>query len=164
MSPHKSKQQYANEMEHTALGVLKFVGFGILGAGMVIGIGFIVKFLWNTLLTDIFGLKEVTYWQAVGLLVLAKIFFGFGGSSSSSKSKNPDNRGMIASEIHEAMQSEFKEEYNRKYEGVAAEINSSEPLDVNSAREANHDQDALYEKWWAEEGERQFESFISKEG
>lgn len=33
--------------------------------------------LWNSVLTDVLGVKAVTYWQALGILVLAKILFGF---------------------------------------------------------------------------------------
>lgn len=32
--------------------------------------------LWNGVLTDVLGVKVITYWQALGLLVLAKILFG----------------------------------------------------------------------------------------
>ena len=32
--------------------------------------------LWNGVLTDVLGLKAITYWQALGILVLAKILFG----------------------------------------------------------------------------------------
>jgi hypothetical protein len=41
--------------------------------------GWIVKLLWNYALAPATGWHEVTYWQALGLLVLAKILFGFGG-------------------------------------------------------------------------------------
>jgi len=37
---------------------------------------FIVHALWNVVLTDVLGVKTITYWQALGLLVLAKILFG----------------------------------------------------------------------------------------
>jgi len=33
--------------------------------------------LWNGVLIDVLGVKAVTYWQALGILVLAKILFGF---------------------------------------------------------------------------------------
>jgi len=33
--------------------------------------------LWNSVLTEVLGVKAVTYWQALGILVLAKILFGF---------------------------------------------------------------------------------------
>jgi len=32
--------------------------------------------LWNGVLADVLGVKTVTYWQALGILVLAKILFG----------------------------------------------------------------------------------------
>jgi hypothetical protein len=32
--------------------------------------------LWNSVLADVVGVKTITYWQALGLLVLAKILFG----------------------------------------------------------------------------------------
>ena len=47
---------------------------------MVFGLGAAVWLLWNWLMPDIFGLKELTYWQALGLLVLSKLLLGgFGG-------------------------------------------------------------------------------------
>ena len=59
---------------------IKIVGFVLLGliggTALAIVFGFFVKFLWNALLPDIFGLPEIGYWQAVGLAVLAHIFFG----------------------------------------------------------------------------------------
>jgi hypothetical protein len=38
--------------------------------------GLAAMFLWNALLPDILGLPEINYWQAVGLLLLARILFG----------------------------------------------------------------------------------------
>jgi hypothetical protein len=32
--------------------------------------------LWNGVLTEVVGVKTVTYWQALGILVLARILFG----------------------------------------------------------------------------------------
>jgi hypothetical protein len=32
--------------------------------------------LWNGILTDVLSLKAITYWQALGILVLARILFG----------------------------------------------------------------------------------------
>lgn len=31
--------------------------------------------LWNGVLTDIINVKQITYWQAVGLFILCKILF-----------------------------------------------------------------------------------------
>ena len=38
--------------------------------------GFVVKELWNALMPGIFGWRMITFWQALGLLVLSKILFG----------------------------------------------------------------------------------------
>lgn len=41
---------------------------------------FIVMSLWNGILPDVLGVKQITFWQALGILVLSKILFsGFGG-------------------------------------------------------------------------------------
>ncbi len=36
----------------------------------------IIMLLWNSLLPDIFGIKQIDYLQAAGLLILSKILFG----------------------------------------------------------------------------------------
>ncbi|MEZ5319244.1 MAG: hypothetical protein R2752_17720 [Vicinamibacterales bacterium] len=48
------------------LGLLLFILLG----------GVIVEWLWNWLLPPLFGLPAVTFWQALGLLALARILFG----------------------------------------------------------------------------------------
>ena len=48
------------------LGLLLFVAVG----------GMVVQLLWNTLLPSLFGWREVTFWQALGLLALCRILFG----------------------------------------------------------------------------------------
>ncbi len=38
--------------------------------------GFVVEHLWNWLTPALFGWKLITFWQALGLLVLSRILFG----------------------------------------------------------------------------------------
>ena len=38
--------------------------------------GFVAMHLWNYLMPAIFGLRLITFWQAVGLIVLGRLFFG----------------------------------------------------------------------------------------
>jgi hypothetical protein len=47
-----------------------------IGVLAVVVFGFVVMSLWNWLVPAIFGLKMIGFWQALGLLVLAKILFG----------------------------------------------------------------------------------------
>ena len=36
----------------------------------------IFKWLWNITMPEVFGIKEVTFWQAFRILILASILFG----------------------------------------------------------------------------------------
>ena len=57
----------------------KYLFYGIFMLLFVAVFGFVVQYLWNWLMPDLFGLSELTYWKALGLLVLSKILFsGFG--------------------------------------------------------------------------------------
>jgi len=47
----------------------------VAGAGMFIGIGFLVTWLWRVTLGDIFGFKAISFWQAWGLILLSQILF-----------------------------------------------------------------------------------------
>ena len=37
---------------------------------------FIVQWLWNSVLTNVLSVNTITFWQAFGVLILAKILFG----------------------------------------------------------------------------------------
>jgi hypothetical protein len=59
-------------------------------AGMVIVAfigGEIVMLLWNWLLPPLFGWREITFWQGLGLLALCRILFGGHGLHSSTRSR-----------------------------------------------------------------------------
>lgn len=57
--------------------ILKIVIIAI--AACAIG-GYVVMTLWNWLAPEVFGGHLITFWQALGLLVLSRILFGrFGG-------------------------------------------------------------------------------------
>ena len=62
------------------LRVLRIVGLVILGvlaaAVFALAFGWFVMLLWNWLMPVVFGLGVITYWQAFGLVVLAKLIFG----------------------------------------------------------------------------------------
>jgi hypothetical protein len=55
------------------LKVFKFLFFGTLFVGLA---GFVVMSLWNWLIPSLFAGPVVTFWQALGLLILCKILFG----------------------------------------------------------------------------------------
>lgn len=51
----------------------KFLVFAIVFVALI---GWLVMTLWNRLLPPILGVSTVTFWQALGLLVLSRILFG----------------------------------------------------------------------------------------
>jgi hypothetical protein len=71
-----------------ALTVLKYIGFGILGTGFLIGVIFGVQALWNWLVPDLFGGPFLNFWQTVGLFILSKILLTGVAPGSSGHDKN----------------------------------------------------------------------------
>ena len=62
------------------VGIVVFIAIG----------GEVVMLLWNWLAPTLFGLRQITFWQALGLLALCRILFGgfgLGGGSPRSKSR-----------------------------------------------------------------------------
>lgn len=58
----------------------RFIKFAFGGLFILAAIGLAVMLLWNWLMPAIFGLVTINYLQALGLVVLSRIFFGgFGG-------------------------------------------------------------------------------------
>lgn len=58
---------------HRAARIAKFAVFGLLFFAVFT---YVVMRLWNWLMPELFGLHVLTYWQALGILVLSKILFG----------------------------------------------------------------------------------------
>ncbi|MFN8242689.1 MAG: hypothetical protein U0X40_01435 [Ferruginibacter sp.] len=61
-----------------------WIGKGILFFFLIVGATFlftwVVMALWNGILPAVLGVKMISFWQAMGILVLSKILFGgFGG-------------------------------------------------------------------------------------
>ncbi|WP_423146389.1 hypothetical protein [Rubrolithibacter danxiaensis] len=56
-----------------------FFLFPLIAAAGLFLIGIVVMLLWNALLPAVFGLSTITFWQALGLFILCKLLFGFGG-------------------------------------------------------------------------------------
>jgi Ca2+/H+ antiporter, TMEM165/GDT1 family len=56
--------------------VQRGVKFAMFGLVAITVFGFLVRSLWNWLMPPLFGLHALTFWQALGLLVLSWILFG----------------------------------------------------------------------------------------
>jgi len=53
--------------------ILKVVGIGIVALGVF---GWVLKSLWNWLMPELFGVRSITYWQALGLWFLGRLLLG----------------------------------------------------------------------------------------
>lgn len=117
--------QWVKIICYVFLGIAAVTAFGFV-------FGFLIKLLWNWLMPELFGLKEISYWQGIGIFVLARIIFGsFGGNNGSSKAKN--SKKKIKGSCNE------DEETNDKY---------------HSARN--------YDDWWETEGKKAFDDYVDK--
>jgi len=55
--------------------------------------GEVVRQLWNWLLPPLFGWRQITFWQALGILALCRILFGGFGFHGSGRSRmTPEER------------------------------------------------------------------------
>ena len=85
------------------LGMLLFVAIG----------GELVLQLWNWLLLPLFGWRQVTFWQALGLLALCRILFGGFGFHGSGRS----NVRRRMAERWEHMTPEERERFRQSWRG-----------------------------------------------
>ena len=58
----------------------KLIGWILLGIGgaalLALLFGYVVMLLWNWLLPALFGVPVINFWQAVGIVILARLIFG----------------------------------------------------------------------------------------
>ncbi len=110
--------------------VLWIAPLAIVGLLLFIAIGgLVVSLLWNWLLPPLFGWREITFWQAVGLLALCRILFGgFGGHH---RSHHSGIRGRIADRISGRMGERWEhmssEERERFRQGLRAHCGFEPP-------------------------------------
>ena len=68
----------------------KYTLFAILGiaGAFLLGLlfGNVIMWIWNWLMPKFFGLSTITFWEGLGIFLLARILFGFGSSSHSEDS------------------------------------------------------------------------------
>jgi hypothetical protein len=107
------------------LGILGVTAFAFL-------FGAVVMWLWNLLMPAIFHLGVITYWQAVGLAVLARLLFGSFHHGSPHRQGKP----------------KFGPWRNR-YRG-------------NQCRDHHGTKWSYYDQYWSEEGEQAFNAYLKR--
>jgi len=85
--------------------------------------GQIVRLLWNWLMPSIFGLRQLTFWEALGLLFLCRILFG--GISGRGLA------GSRASRRTEESRERFRQRIRERFKHFAAD---DEPAETAAPR------------------------------
>jgi hypothetical protein len=94
------------------LAILGMVVFAFIGGGIVL-------LLWNWLLPPLFGLRQISFWQAFGILALCRILFGgFGwhGSGRSSFRRRMEERWeYFTPEEREQFRERFRQRMRERF-------------------------------------------------
>lgn len=115
---------------------LKIFGWVILGtigaAALAFLFGYFVMLLWNWLMPELFGLITITFWQAAGIVLLARLIFGgFKHGSDHSKKHSPKRKFM----------SNWKNEYKKEHK----------------CGDWRH-----FDDYWKQEGENAYSEFLER--
>ena len=124
---------------YVVFGAIAAVGFGLL-------FGIVIRELWNWLMPMLFGLPLITFWQGVGLFILAKILFGGCGSGSGSRSearKAPRRPG--------AWDCRGPEHKGPEHGG---------PTEPGHAWDTRNWR--FYDEWWESEGKASFDAYADR--
>lgn len=108
------------------LAILGMVIFTFIG-------GEVVMLLWNWLAPALFGLREVTFWQAIGLLALCRILFGGlglggGGHRNSCRRVDERTRERIRERMDERWEQMTPEEREKFRQGLHDRSGRTTPL------------------------------------
>jgi hypothetical protein len=128
--------------------IIRIIGAVILGVvGAVLFaflFGLVVKILWNALMPVIFGFTKITYWQAVGLVILAKLIFG--------------SFGHHHDHDHSAR---FHRKIERKWHRFLGVEEEDEDEDLWKPG-GSYKNWKFYDRYWKEEGKAAFEAYIER--
>ncbi len=91
--------------------------FGVMGVAAMILFTFVVMWLWNWLVPEVFSGPVLTYWQTLGLLVLSKILFSGIGKGGSSHSSGRSHSGCCDDEYRSKYKSKWRKKYEEKMNG-----------------------------------------------
>jgi hypothetical protein len=109
----------------------------IFAAAFAIVFAFLVELIWNSLMPSIFDLKQITFWQAFGIIILAKVLFGGFGSHRPDRWKR-DSRYMPP--------------WHRR--PVQSE--------ADSPPSRHHPDWNTYTQYWQQEGKASFEAYMNR--
>ncbi len=144
MSFHKNIQEpgFASRHGRSALRIIGLtIGGVVFAVFFAFLFGLVVKVLWNWLMPALFGLGTITFWQAFGIVLLAKILFGGHGHGH----RDRDSR-------HERF---FRNKFKR-FAGTDERDSEAGPVPGNGKRWRH------FREFWQDEGKTAFEAYLRK--
>jgi hypothetical protein len=109
--------------------VLKIAMWTVACVFFVLLFGYITMILWNWLIPALFNGPVIHFWQALGLLLLSKILFGFGGRGHCGKGNYRgahwkhgyyDRLASMSTEDRERFKAKLKEKWCSRDQGTSA--------------------------------------------
>lgn len=89
--------------------------FLIFIPALVLAVAAVVQFLWNAILPEVIHAGIISYWQALGLLVLCRILFGgFGNHGHKSHSGHSSALKEKWAGMNDEEKQKFKEEWKSR--------------------------------------------------
>lgn len=139
---HMYMKSHLNSSSKRGSRVFRIIGMTL--GGLLVAVlfaflfGLIVQLLWNWLMPVIFGLGKISYWQAFGIVVLAKILFSGIGHH------RDDGHDYFRRKFHD------KEGAAKMHRGS----DWSQAVDPKNWK--------YYRQYWNDEGKEAFEAYIRK--
>jgi hypothetical protein len=144
MNTHIGHPQGSFASRH-AIKAVRIAGLTIAGIAVAVlfafVFGLVVKVLWNWLMPAIFGLGEITFWQAFGIVLLAKLLFGGVGHSHKDRERH--------------FESHFQDRFKRFIR--AEEAGEGDAQVPGNGKKWGH-----FRKYWQDEGRAAFESYVQR--
>lgn len=104
----------------------------VTAAALALLFGYFVMLLWNWLMPELFGIATITYWQAFGVVLLARLIFGGFRQNGFNHKSRYGKRDFIR--------------YSRKKYGKGSSVKDWR----------------YFEDYWAEEGKGAFEQYVDR--
>jgi hypothetical protein len=131
------------ERNHWCCSPWRWTGWAILGiigfAAFMVLAGVVIMWLWNWIMPNLFKLPDITFWQAIGIAVLARLIFGH------------PHRGW-----HHRRIGHWGHRRNHCCEHSGQSEHSGNSCDCNTSKWHYYDQ------YWTEEGEKSFQEFVKR--
>ena len=93
--------------------IAKGIGLGVLMIAMFFVLVYFFQYVWNMTIPAVFGLKEITYIQSLGLLIISRMLIGGFGFRWANNGKSKFWRERVKMKMQN-MSSEEREEFKRR--------------------------------------------------